>query len=116
MSKIIRYFRERILDPQPNNYSRYKKHLRILEDSDEQYIETYEPPTIEKSSTDVYHLVTLADVNRLDLVSYQYYKTPLLWWIIAEASEINDPFNVPLGTVLRVPQLSQIYQLINTLN
>lgn len=114
MSEIVKYFENPLTAVDINNYSRYKKLKRILEDNDEQYIESYEDVNVGKNSDDAYHIISLADVNRLDLVSQQYYNTPFLWWVIAEASGISDPFQVPLGTVLRVPQLRRLFNLIQT--
>ena len=92
-----------------NRTSRYRKLDRILNDQDERYVETSEPITIPKSPTDTFHIVTMKDENRLDLISWQYYGNVLLWWVIAEASDIIDPFNVPKDTVLRIPDKSTIF-------
>lgn len=43
--------------------------------------------------------------DRLDLVSHQFYKTPLLWYLIAEANpEIEDVENIPAGYSIRIPK------------
>ena len=94
---------------QNEKLSRYAKSYRLLNKDDEQYIETYEGHSIPVSPDDTYHIVTARDKNRLDLISFQYYKTPLLWWVIAEASDIIDPFDVPVNSVLRVPSMSSLY-------
>lgn len=91
------------------NTSRYRNSYRILNKDDEQYVATYDGKVIPKSPDDSYHIVTIKDENRLDLISFHYYKTPLLWWLIAEASDIIDPFNVPVNSVLRIPSMSNIY-------
>lgn len=45
------------------------------------------------------------DGDRLESISYQFYKTPLLWYLIAEANpEIQDVENIPAGYVLRIPK------------
>jgi hypothetical protein len=43
--------------------------------------------------------------QRLDEISYRYYRRPDLWRVIAAANDIADPMHMPTGTVLRVPQL-----------
>lgn len=106
MSSIVSTY---LPESSENRTSRYKRELRILNSDDEQYIESYESHKIESSSNDSFHIVTAADANRLDLISFHYYKTPLLWWVIAEASDIIDPFNVPIGTVLRIPEMQSLY-------
>jgi len=45
---------------------------------------------------------------RLDLIAEQAYRDPQLFWIIAAANEIEDPFNVPEGTILRIPSIDFI--------
>ena len=84
-----------------NRTSRYRNLDRLLE--------TTEPVKVPTSPTDTFHIVTKKDENRLDLIAWQYYGNSLLWWVIAEASDIVDPFDVPRDTVLRVPDKSTIF-------
>ena len=92
-----------------NRTSRYRKLNRLLDNDSNLYVETSEAVKVPKSSTDSFHIVTKKDENRLDLISWQYYGNTLLWWVIAEASDIIDPFNVPRDTVLRIPDKSTIF-------
>ena len=49
-----------------------------------------------------YHEWTEAD--RLDTLSRRYLGSTSLWWQIMDLNpEILDPFNIPYGTVLRIP-------------
>lgn len=49
------------------------------------------------------HTVIYGD--RLDLLSYKYYSRPDLWWFILDHNpEIEDPANIPAGTILRIPR------------
>ena len=44
--------------------------------------------------------------ERIDQISTQYYRTPKLWWLIAAANPaINDLYNIPAGTSLKVPRV-----------
>ena len=43
--------------------------------------------------------------NRLDLVSFRVYNTPVRWWIIARFNSIINPNYVPAGTILKIPRL-----------
>lgn len=72
--------------------------------------ETYDRPTINKSSNDKIHEVGMGETNNLPLISYFYYGTVKLWWLIAEANDIHDPLVLEPGTVLRVPDLSSYYR------
>lgn len=60
-------------------------------------------PSIFFSEFDEYHQVGAHDQHRLDLIAYQYYLNVEFWWIIAIANNILDPFNIAIGTILRIP-------------
>lgn len=89
--------------------SRYRRTTRLLDDEGNTYLETADRLEFPEREDDSYHLVTAKDSNRLDLISYQYYGTPLLYWVIAIASDIDDPLNVPPGTSLRIPSKQSLY-------
>ena len=52
-------------------------------------------------------------VNRLDLVSLQYYGTPKYWWILAYYNSLKNPFLLPYGTIVKVPSFATL--LLNNL-
>jgi hypothetical protein len=59
------------------------------------------------------HRVREGEVNRLDLISWKYYGTPELFWVIMAVNDIVNPFDVAEGTVLRIIPKSFIeYYLI----
>lgn len=44
--------------------------------------------------------------ERLEQIANKYYKRPDYWWIIPEFNpEVEDFFNIPAGTVLRIPNV-----------
>lgn len=62
------------------------------------------------NSADMFHKVKLNEVGRLDLIAYNYYKNPLLWWVIAQANNIYDPIaGLEVGTLLRIPAIETLY-------
>lgn len=62
---------------------------------------------------DSYLKVEAQYVGRLDLVSFRYYGTSRLWWVIAVATKIRDPFiDVKVGTILRIPAIQTAIQLL----
>jgi nucleoid-associated protein YgaU len=74
-------------------------------------------PNIPVSIDDNYVITTSGD--RLDLLAYQYYKDPELWWVISIANNnINNGFLFPKpGTQLRIPaNPSAILNLIRDFN
>ena len=56
---------------------------------------------------------TLTEGERLDVIAGKFYGDASYWWIIAAASGIGWPLQVPPGTFLRIPQnLNDVFGLI----
>ena len=69
-----------------------------------------ENPTVFYTMTDLgvvtYVSHYYVDGERLDTLSYKYYKTSSFWWVIAEFNpEVKDFTNIPTGTILRIPSV-----------
>ena len=48
---------------------------------------------------------TWAEGDRIDYLASVYLNSPTAWWQIMDVNpEITDPFNIPVGTVLRIPR------------
>tara|TARA_R110001592_G_scaffold62377_2_gene190856 strand:- start:6010 stop:6561 length:552 start_codon:yes stop_codon:yes gene_type:complete len=64
-----------------------------------------EPTLILKNEVRIraYHPVSEYEEGRLDLVSLKYYATDTLVDIICKANGISNPFAVPRGTILVIP-------------
>ncbi len=61
-------------------------------------------PAINPSNNDIVTIVKVG-AQRLDILSYRYYGTPDLWWIISQANNLSgDTMVVPAGTKIRIPQ------------
>lgn len=89
--------------------SRYHHLRRIKDNEGDEYLESYETIEFPERPDDQYHLVESGEENRLDLISHRFYGTTLLYWAIAEASGISDPFNVPAGITVRIPSRQSLY-------
>ena len=89
------------------NITRYKILRKITEDGNtkDTYLETQNPRIIPETPEDIYHVVQDSEVNRLDIISFNHYGTPWLWWAIALANGYIDPFVVNQGDLLRIPPL-----------
>jgi hypothetical protein len=81
------------------------------------YYKALKYPPIPPSESDVYVVTVQGD--RLDLLSYQYYKDPTLWWIISVTNSnitFGSMFPEP-GTQLRIPtNISNVIELFNAEN
>jgi len=66
-------------------------------------LSTVIPRTIEKRDDDIY--IITQETDRLDLLAQQFYGESKLWWIIAQANNINGA-NIGLdgGIQLRIPK------------
>ena len=50
--------------------------------------------------------------ERLDIIAGQVYGDSNLYWIIASASAIGWPLQVPPGTIINIPNLEDITKLV----
>lgn len=91
-----------------SHISRYRKYRQIIDDN-VVYTETFNQQGVSLSNNDITHIVKLNEKNRLDMIALTYYKDASLWWILALANNIINPFIVVPGTVLRVPPLINLY-------
>lgn len=91
------------------NASRYKN-LRTIQDKDGNiYHESWFQKYVDHSSDDIYYVVTNDEENRLDIIATMFYNSPRYWWVVALANYIIDPFDIPVGTQLRIPPLLALY-------
>ena len=91
--------------------SRYKNCRTIYNsDYDATYFELNENRTISTDSDSTqYHLVEQTELNRLDIIANKYYGDPTLYWVIAMANEMLDPFILQPNTVLKIPNRDVLY-------
>lgn len=81
--------------------SAYKNHLLLtyFEEKESDMVRlpyVYKPDTRDKT-----HIVL--EGERLDMIAYKYYKDPLKWYIISDANDIINPFELILGQELIIP-------------
>jgi len=84
--------------------------LKFLESAvvtDSLWIESFERKEIPESDNDLY--IEFQKGDRLDLLSFHYYGTSRLWWAIAIANNIQNPFKeIKPGTMIRIPDINLI--------
>lgn len=94
------------------NASRYKNLRRILDEKEKKiYHETWVQKFIDKSDEDIYYTVDISTQGRLDKIAASYYNDARFWWVIALANNIIDPFDVQVGTQLRIPVVTSLYNI-----
>lgn len=65
-----------------------------------------------KAKSVSFKTITLQGAERLDTVAGRYYGDGRYWWVIAAASDIGWGMQAPPGTVLNIPDLSQVARLV----
>lgn len=90
--------------------SRYTK-VRTLKELGKSYHMTNRLRGVYKSDSDKTYIVDNNTEDRLDKISLIFYDTPIYWWAIAQANFLVDVFNVKRGTILRIPDLSNVQKM-----
>jgi len=88
--------------------SRYRHLSRYWDRNNNHVIECYEKIDIRHKTGDDFHEVTSGEEHMIDLIAHNYYGNENLWWIIAEANKIINPFFIPAGTILRIPSYNNL--------
>ncbi len=71
--------------------------------------ESWEAPVIPESALTRMTLVRSGEVGALDLISERVYGTDRLWWVLAIANDIIDPFlDVTANKELKFPTFSYV--------
>jgi hypothetical protein len=54
--------------------------------------------------SNTYFLYTFSDADRIDVLGSIFFGYPQAWSLIMDINpEIPDPFNIPAGTIIRIP-------------
>lgn len=65
-----------------------------------------------KSNTIDFEKIVLRGLERLDTIAGRYYSDGQYWWILAAASDIGWGLQVPPGTEIIIPNLTQVARLV----
>lgn len=75
--------------------------------------ESWKPPSIPVSANDHWTTIKPGEESRLDLVSLRVYGNVSLWWVIAYANNIIDPFSeATVNKKLRYPPFDVVANTI----
>lgn len=95
---------------------RYNTITKILSKEQKRIYKTVYFPKVGDSMDDVYIITKFED--RLDLIAYDFYGDPSLYWIIAVANNLQcDSYFPPVGIQLKIPaNHSDIISRFNNIN
>lgn len=65
-----------------------------------------------KNGTITFNQIVVRGAERLDTIAGDVYGDSRYWWILAAASDIGWGLQVPVGTLINVPALGDIAQLV----
>ena len=105
-SKIIEEYKPKRSGNQ--KLSRYGKLNVLVNENNQRYLKSPKKRVFRKSRRDKIYVVEPDFEDRIDMVSFKFYNTPHLWWVIAEMNGIRNPMRLEVGVVLRIPQLEDI--------
>ena len=75
--------------------------------------ETWDRLPLADQPEDNYHEVIAPEAHRPDLLALAYYGDLNLYWVIAQANQMIDPFaETTVGTKLRIPNPTYVFQLL----
>lgn len=82
---------------------RYERFLTFIKDSDgSNRYESIRYPSFPARETDQY--IVTKELDRLDILAYEFYNDTEKWWIIARANNLPPgTFRIPAGSRLRIP-------------
>jgi len=97
-----------IMDLNLGSDSRYTN-ATVFAAGEDLMLNTFHRPEYNLTSEDIKFTVTGELQYRLDLISMKFYGTPHLWWLIAYANSIVDPFTeVIVGLRLVIPPRGEV--------
>jgi len=96
-----------------NRYSRFARHPVYIDPiTKNKFIGVWNPPTFPAKQNDVLFHVSPSYAFRPDSISYFFYDTPLLAWVICYVNDISNPLDretgLYSGRIIRVPDISTI--------
>jgi len=88
-----------------------QRFARLVEIEGVECWELWEPPTIDAHPDDIVY--TVARTDRIDLLSYRFYSSSELWWIIALANDFRLlPNDMTENMRIRIPSPNRVFNQI----
>ena len=78
---------------------------------DEQYLDILRPRTIPSSSDDFLYTIESQYSRRPDLLAFDLYGSPKLWWVFAQRNpdQIEDPiYDFKIGVTIQLPKKDNV--------
>lgn len=93
--------------------SRYSHAVVTANRSNKPFIILRRPIELDPDQGDTFFTVTQEVLKRPDLIAQTFYGNVEYWWIIYEFNGVKDPlFELKIGQILRIPDLSRVLEAI----
>lgn len=89
--------------------NRYSVYPVYEDDEKNRFVETIDIRIADISDNDIYHIVTIGELYRWDLIAKKYYGDWRLKWVIMESNGVVDPFDMEVGMILRIPAYENLF-------
>ncbi len=89
--------------------SRYRQRKVYQDSGGSFYFSLPEPVDIPSHSEDRFFLVDFRSRNRMDRISFSFFKNSKLWWLVALANKLDNGLFLDVDTTLRIPAIHTIY-------
>jgi len=94
-------------------FSRFNNHPVYVDPiTRKKFIGSWNPPVFPEKETDVLFEITSSFAYRPDIISYEFYETPLLGWVISYVNNVSNPLDrqdgLYPGRVIRIPDITTI--------
>lgn len=96
--------------------SRYSHAVATTNRSNKSFIILRRSIELDPDQGDTFFTVTQEVLKRPDLIAQTFYGNVEYWWAIYEFNGVKDPlFELKIGQILRIPDLSRVIQAISKL-
>jgi len=117
MSKSLEFVPVQTIDSSLNRFTRFANHPVYVDPvTKNKFIGTWTPQSFPSSENDLSFQVSPAFEFRPDAISFIFYETPLLAWVICYVNDISNPLDretgLYSGRVIRIPDISTIVSAI----
>ena len=96
-----------------HSFCRYNNHFIYRDpETTDKFYQMWNPPTIPQKETDITYIIPAEMAYRPDLISYNFYNTPLLAWVISYVNGILNPLDktdgLYAGRAIRIPDITTV--------
>lgn len=95
------------------SFCRYNSHNSYQDpETGNKFFQSWNPPVIPQNNSDLTYIIPANMAFRPDLISYNFYDTPLLGWVISYVNGVMNPLDhtngLYAGRAVRIPNITTV--------